>query len=169
MCPLRSPGNQRGWNEPAGFPKERLHSPEKGKVVLCFSLKSKEPDEVEAWGCAGAEVEVRGCAGGRPVFRQACELFVKNAEFTGNGLQSRVLLCYNKLAGGWRVGVPASGHGISPPYRRHTDKTSANGKAEVFCGCFFGRIVIYYKSEGMAFGRLHQESVKLTAERCVGI
>ena len=116
-----------------------------------------------------ADVEAQTCAGGRPVFRQACELFVKNAEFTGNGLQSRVLLCYNKLAGGWRVGVPASGHGISPPYRRHTDKTSANGKAEVFCGCFFGRIVIYYKSEGMAFGRLHQESAKLTAERCVGI
>ena len=53
-----------------------------------------------------ADVEAQTCAGGRPVFRQACELFVKNAEFTGNGLQSRVLLCYNKLAGGWRVGVP---------------------------------------------------------------
>ena len=58
------PSPEEGTGTQAFLRKERLHPPEKGKVVLCFSLKRKEPDEVEAWGCAGAEVEVRGCAGG---------------------------------------------------------------------------------------------------------
>ena len=61
-------------NEPAGFPKERQLAlavpqcsrsgrrkalrrigafPYEGKVVLCFSGKNKEPDEVEARGSAG--------------------------------------------------------------------------------------------------------------------
>ena len=66
-------------NEPAGFPKERQLAlavpqcsrsgrrkalrrigafPYEGKVVLCFSPKSKEPDEVEDRGSAGEKANL---------------------------------------------------------------------------------------------------------------